>query len=281
MIDEEPKRLAHSKEVLRELFAKSGNVCAYPGCRAMMIDKKGLFVGQVCHISGVRGERFNQLMSNEQRAAAANLILMCYPHHVETNDVTAFPVERLTRMKDDHEALFSDPGMRLYKAYVDQSARKGLRQATTAQRFCRVLGWQQTPVEAQETADDINLVGEKLAKLDVQSRLFLCAVVERAHFVRHTANVRSMGHLWLRWDEFTANYLENDTEVHQRLTALEAHRLGRKDQLDLGDYEVPAILLYQTPNGGWDLWSAIAEFCEASGEPLEMILVDLQFDRLD
>lgn len=281
MSEEEPKRLAHSKDVLRELFAKSGNVCAYPGCAEIMIDKSGRFVGQICHIEGVRGERFNKLMSNEQRAAAANLMLMCYRHHVETNDVIAFPVERLARMKADHETLFSDPGMRIYKAYVDQAARKGLRKTITGMRFCQVLGWAHSPSEAKETAEEINLVGEKLARLDVQSRLFICAVVERAHFVRNTSNVRSMGSLWLRWDDFTATFMTTNAEVRQRLEALEAHRLGREDRLDLGEYEVPAIMLYETPVGGWDVWSAIGEFCEASGEPLETILVDLQFDRLD
>ncbi|WP_292962358.1 hypothetical protein [Novosphingobium sp. UBA1939] len=281
MANEEPKRLAHSKEVLRELFAKSGNVCAYPGCQQMMINKTGQFIGQICHIAGVRGERFDKDMSNEQRAAAANLILMCYAHHVETNDVNAFPIERLTRMKQEHEAHFSDPGMRMYRAYVDQTSRKTLGKASTVQRLCRVLGWSYTPSETRELVDDINIVGERLSRLDIQSRLFICAVIERARCVKDSYNARSMGCLWLRWDDFTAATTVTNEEVRRHLEALEAHRLGREDQIAVGEYEVPAIMLYETPIGGWDLWTAIAEFCEVSGESLRTMIVDLQFDRLD
>jgi hypothetical protein len=281
MAGEQPKRLAHSKEVLRELLAKSGNVCAYPGCRAMMINKTGKFVGQICHIAGVRGERFDKDMSNEQRAAAANLMLMCYPHHVETNDVIAFSVERLTRLKQEHEAHFSDPGMLMYRAYVDQTSRKTSGKAATAQGLCRVLGWSHSASEAKELADEINTVGERLSRLDIQSRLFICAVIERVRLVKDTHNARSMGSLRLRWDDFTAATTATNEEVRRHLVALEAHRLGREDQIDMGEHEVPAIMLYETPVGGWDLWTAIAEFCEVSGEPLEMMIVDLQFDRLD
>ena len=38
------------------------------------------------------GERFNPNMTNEQRRSFDNLMLMCYEHHVVTNDVVKYPV---------------------------------------------------------------------------------------------------------------------------------------------------------------------------------------------
>ena len=39
--DEEVKRLAPKQEVLRELYIKSGNECAYPGCHNVLVDENG------------------------------------------------------------------------------------------------------------------------------------------------------------------------------------------------------------------------------------------------
>ena len=60
------KRLAPRGETLRELFLKSGNLCAFPGCASLMMNAEGVFVGQVCHIEAaeVGGERFNPSMTN-------------------------------------------------------------------------------------------------------------------------------------------------------------------------------------------------------------------------
>ena len=83
---EEPKRLEPTKETIRELFAKSGNICAFTGCNRLMIDEDGTFIGQICHIEGVKGERFNPKMTNEERRAPENLMLMCHEHHIKTNN---------------------------------------------------------------------------------------------------------------------------------------------------------------------------------------------------
>lgn len=41
MARKEPK-----KEVLRALFAKTGNQCAFPGCKNKLINNKNKFIGQ-------------------------------------------------------------------------------------------------------------------------------------------------------------------------------------------------------------------------------------------
>lgn len=101
-------RLAPKTETLRALFARSGNQCAFPGCNHHLINHKNQFVGQVCHIEGANegGERFNVTSNDEERRSYDNLVLLCYEHHIETDDVEEFPVERLKLIKHEHEKMF-------------------------------------------------------------------------------------------------------------------------------------------------------------------------------
>ena len=111
-------RLTPSTETIRALFARSGNRCAFPGCAAHLVNERNKFIGQVCHIRAAEegGERFDKNQSDEERRSYGNLLLLCYPHHIETNDVAMYPSESLQRMKDEHEKLF---GQKLFK--IDES----------------------------------------------------------------------------------------------------------------------------------------------------------------
>ena len=64
-------RLSPRAEVLRALFARSGNRCAFPGCNAVLVNERNQFVANVCHIEAAEegGERFNPLQSDEIGAA--------------------------------------------------------------------------------------------------------------------------------------------------------------------------------------------------------------------
>jgi hypothetical protein len=101
-------RLSVKSDVLRALFARSGNRCAFPGCTAPLVNGNNQFVAQVCHIEAAEpgGERYNPTKSDEERRAYANLLILCYPHHVETDDVTCYPVQALKEMKALHEQQF-------------------------------------------------------------------------------------------------------------------------------------------------------------------------------
>jgi hypothetical protein len=111
-------RLPPRTDVLRALFARSGNRCAFPGCAAPLINERNQFIAQVCHIESAEeaGERFNPEQTDEQRRSYDNLILLCYPHHVETNEVALYAAERLRSFKSEHERVF---GQKLFQ--VDES----------------------------------------------------------------------------------------------------------------------------------------------------------------
>lgn len=105
-------RFAPKSDVLRALFARSGNRCAFPGCTASLINDRNKFIAQVCHIEAAEpgGERNNPIQTDEERRDYANLVLFCYPHHVETDDVDQYSVQRLREMKASHEQQFEkDP----------------------------------------------------------------------------------------------------------------------------------------------------------------------------
>lgn len=101
-------RLGPKSDVVRALFARSGNRCAFPGCTAPLVNERNQFIAQVCHIEAAElgGERFNHGQSDEERRGYANLLIFCYPHHVETDDVIRYSVETLREMKALHEQQF-------------------------------------------------------------------------------------------------------------------------------------------------------------------------------
>ena len=98
-------RLAPTKTVLRALFARSGNQCNFPGCTHELINHRHKFVGQVCHIEAANkgGERYNNESEDEYRRSYENLMLMCYAHHIETNDEKVYTVGILQKIKYKHE----------------------------------------------------------------------------------------------------------------------------------------------------------------------------------
>lgn len=106
------KRSIISTETLKPLLAKSGNVCAYPGCNSPIFNEENLYVAHVCHIEAAspEGPRYNPDQSEAERNGYDNLILMCYRHHVETHDETKYTVQNLKEIKDNHESKFiEDP----------------------------------------------------------------------------------------------------------------------------------------------------------------------------
>jgi len=79
---------SYTARTLKELFALSGNQCAYPDCTNEIVvegtqDSDAAVVGQICHIYAASddGPRGKPGLTTEERNSAANLILMCGHHH--------------------------------------------------------------------------------------------------------------------------------------------------------------------------------------------------------
>lgn len=171
---EKVKRLSIKSEVLRQLYMKSGNQCAFPGCTHPVIDEDGNFVGQICHIEAAMqgGERFNPNMTNEDRRKFENLMLMCYDCHIKTNDVDKYTVEKLKEMKASHEAKFSDVISKMMNSVQDYGLTPHYRRAFTCKKFSDTMKFGLTEEENRENAQILNKIIEKLMNVPVTSREF-------------------------------------------------------------------------------------------------------------
>jgi hypothetical protein len=91
---------------IKLLFARSGNRCAFPKCRAQMAFNETL-TGEICHINGHRPDsaRHDRNQTDAERHSYANLILMCPTHHtVIDDDYETYTADRLRAIKASHEA---------------------------------------------------------------------------------------------------------------------------------------------------------------------------------
>ena len=97
-------------DTLKSLLARSGNQCAFPDCVHPLFDDNNLFIAQLCHIEGVspKGERHNSDKTDEETNSYDNLLFFCYRHHIETDNVDKYPVQKLKEIKAAHEAKFKE-----------------------------------------------------------------------------------------------------------------------------------------------------------------------------
>lgn len=105
-------RKAPKMAVVRQLFAFSGNNCAFPECTENLIDQDNDFLGEICHIEAAEplGQRYNELQDDEQRRSYNNLILLCLKHHKKTDNEKLYPTPVMQAMKASHESRFkNDP----------------------------------------------------------------------------------------------------------------------------------------------------------------------------
>ncbi len=89
----------------QRLFGLSRNKCAFPSCEEEMSHETTGKHSNICHIEAAKvgGERWNADMSDKQRADYKNLILLCPPHHHETDDVEKYTVCVIKEIKKNHE----------------------------------------------------------------------------------------------------------------------------------------------------------------------------------
>jgi hypothetical protein len=280
---EEPKRLTPKPETLRELFLKSGNLCAFPNCTALMMNEQGVFIGQLCHIEAAEagGERFNPDMTNEGRRAPANLMLMCYPHHQITNDVKKYPVSKLRKMKQEHERRFSAPDRAILERLTDWTAADQPTQVKNLSRMNDVLGWNHQGIELTESVDELNKYIERLRLVPIEVRRFIGEIAKRMHKMSKTSAVHDemFGTSILIADVKDA-FRIGDSTIKKRITQLESYHLGGFDEINADLGRQPALRI-SALKSGWPLWHDIVTFCEATSTSVESFTEDLDFGQLD
>jgi hypothetical protein len=281
------ERLPPKFSTTRELFVHSGNECAYPDCTRRLVNTKGQWLGEICHIEAAMpgGERFNRGMTNEERRAAANLMLMCHDHHVETNDVADFSVERMRKIKADHEAKYAHAPAPLgddaleaavkeivESDIVDQTDRVILHLPQTFGSFGEVLNLGETPEERQHDIVMIEPLLEALRRIPIDTRAVFAIVVDRG--TNHYGNLALPAHEL----EGASSLLPQEIQLH--VDTLQRYGLAYFEEDE--DYRNVTILWVKTSGvDGWDFWCSVREFCKAEGLECKQLINQLRFDQLD
>lgn len=121
---------------VRAVLARSGNQCAFPGCPHPIVNETGLFIAQLCHIEAAApgGPRYNPTANDEERRSLNNLMLLCYRHHVETDDVETYPTSRMLEIKRAHEQQFEDRPFSAPASALAQITREAFQYWTLVDR---------------------------------------------------------------------------------------------------------------------------------------------------
>lgn len=112
-----------SPTVLRVLYARSGNRCAFTGCHAPIFEDDNQLTGECCHIEAFSsgGPRFNSTLSDNECNCYDNLILLCSRHHkIIDGNPFEYSVEILKEMKRTHEEKFKESNLKLSCVMINQ-----------------------------------------------------------------------------------------------------------------------------------------------------------------
>ena len=139
-----------SQKTVKELYARSGNKCAFPDCGQALFDPELGHVGQIAHIRGRRGPRLDPNLDEAEVDQIGNLLLLCATHHqaIDVGNPKAFPVQRLLKMKESAET--GGPTEEL-RNLDDEMARLiiSLSESTAAVGALNVFGNYGTAIQAE------------------------------------------------------------------------------------------------------------------------------------
>lgn len=280
---EEPKRLEPRLDAKRWLYLLSGNECAFPGCPDRLLNEHGDWVGEHVHIRGVKGERFDPQMSNEERRHRDNLLLMCHAHHVETNDEETWTAERLRQLKREHEARFQR-GLETYTTdplpqdLFDLTRSQPVRHASDLRRMHALLGWSYDEAEAQILVGQANSVLDRVTALTPNSRAVLGTVIDRG-----TASGGVLDDaIHVLWSELRDVLNVTDERLTEHVGQLDAAGLAG---VETEPWEHPGITVYAgAPDANWTaFWGDLRRFLALvdGGRRVTDVLVALDFSVMD
>jgi hypothetical protein len=237
-----------------------------------MMDMEGNFVGQICHIEAAEtgGERFNPNQTNEERRAFSNLLLLCYDHHVITNDVKVYTVEALQNMKSDHESKFADIISKLQNSISDLTQLQEYTYTTDCRKMVDHFGWGYNDEEARLTASEINEWVDLLRLLPPDTRRVFTIMVERSTPATRGSRVLMHEIEKVTGDPYVIKEHYDLLSKYGFITTAEQ------------DYDLNAVVVYiRKFDSGWDFWMELRNYCKSKGLPLAMFIEDMNFSELD
>lgn len=171
------KRLKPRTDTLRELYIFSGNMCAMPDCKKLLIDEYGTWIGEVAHIYAASngGPRANSGLSSEDRRKADNLILVCSNcHTMIDSDEARYSAEELRKIKKAHEEI--------YKKGLEQAKLRDCMDEYTTKLPDSLGAWgiMCSDEEYKDARKSLEKVADRLSKVPTDTRDFLAKCLKRS-----------------------------------------------------------------------------------------------------
>ncbi|WP_197415198.1 hypothetical protein [Mycobacterium sp. M26] len=243
----------------------------------------GVLHGEIAHIEGALPDscRFNVSMTNEERRAYDNLLIMCENHHTTIDDPDVgekiWPVDRLQRLKKDHEAIYTSVPDQLRRQVGDISEGVTYTPANNGLVVLEPLGLGED--EQAESCEQINQFAERLTRVPEDARSLLAVIVDRGDEV--PAN-------WAPWEpEFSVpaealhSYVDcGPRELRRHIEVLEHCSLMRfEDHV----FDGPPVYVVGNclPGSGWQLLQDIRRAVDGDRATLRRIFCHLDFTALD
>jgi hypothetical protein len=265
-MEEKVKRLTPTPETLRELFVRSGNQCAFPECHHPIVNSAGTYIANLCHIEAAEkgGQRFNRRQTNEQRRHISNLMLLCYRHHVETNDVSAFDVRRMKEIKEAHEKKFAGLLSAIGTDVVDLSKlHQPMTPSSLNAEASRIFEDFDAPNEVLKAIGNLS---ERLQRAAPANRQVYRIIVERA----------DLNDPKVSFDDLMSVLSISRDEKMAAITLLELYGLCSDNE---DPYRPDRVIKLTDGGSGWGYPIALYlnKFCEETGSDLGTMLVELDF----
>jgi DNA-binding transcriptional ArsR family regulator len=268
-----PQRLTPTPSVIKKLFAYSGNQCAMPECKEIIVDPSGAMLGKVAHINAAEpgGARYDPKMSDEQRRAFDNLFIVCGKHHdiIDYKENEAdYPAEVLRKFKATHEGRFKKAERQLIKQFVDTTQVS----QPTYPKHLRALAQARNYADVEGNEEDIRGVRyfiENLKELPLQEREFALKLAERMRRRRRDT---------LTAEDVMGAFQISADALQRHMKVLEDHQLG---DLDEGSEPNSYYVALSDREGDINPWIEILEFCDATGHTPDELIHDLNFALYD
>lgn len=263
--ESDARRKKVSDTVWKELFARSGNMCAMAHCSSQLFDSEGLKDVFIAHIRGVKGARHEPGLPDSVLNGVDNLMLLCNKHHnqVDTLPVAEFTVDRMREIKAAHEAKVRKFTDDLRGVVFDESR---FASSTSPTSFARWYShWDlNDPEEDEQPRHDVRVATEehiaRVRLLPPPARDLLAVIVDHGIAERSGLAGKAL-HIRVQalYDRATSTPMN---VIDSQLKSLEEHELGWVDDSDYGDFR---DIEFWSRSAEFDIAAEIQAFCRRFG----------------
>jgi len=237
----------------------------------------GVLVGEIAHIKAALpgGARFDDAMSNEERRAESNLILMCAVHHIKIDAKrNMWSVEKLEILKAAHEAIYTGAIDRLRDAVEDTTDGVTWRPCKT---LAAIYGDEDRTNELPYDIEVVEEFAKRLAGIPLGARSVLAIAVHKGKSVKGSSG---RGEIEIIHSLLEASCHCTSSQLAKNLEILEDQRLLWRDEPDFGQ---PATVYVGNSTGetGWKLIRDIKDASRGESDLIRRVINDLDFSALD